>query len=182
MARYVDPGLRTRPDRQKVLAANVRKPCSIREKLMKPADYDDDYPSCLKTRAMMRICNDDLDPERITCVLGIKPSGTQVKGRPHTRRSGVTSTPTIGGWFLSSEGVINSRDVRRHVDWILGVLAGKEEALRRLQQEEGTWMDIFCYWLSAEGHGGPSLSPAIMRRLGQLELAIGFDIYGPFDD
>ncbi len=43
-------------------------------------------------------------------------------------------------------------------------------------------MDIFCYWLSADGHGGPILSPAMMRRLGQLELEVGFDIYGPYNE
>jgi hypothetical protein len=142
-------------------------------------DYDDEYPTCLKTHAGLRIYHDDLDPERITGLLGIEPSKTQVKGRGHTRSNGMESRPApIGGWFLSSDGVIYSRDVRRHVDWVLDKLLGKDEVLTRLQ-EDGYRMDIFCYWLSASGHGGPILSPAIMRRLGELELEIGFDIYGP---
>ena len=146
-----------------------------------PTDYDDDYPTCLETHAGMRIYHDDLDPDRITGLLGIEPSQTQVKGLVHTRANGAEFTPPIGGWFLSTQGVIDSRDVRRHVDWILDKLAGKDETLTRLQ-DEGNRMDIFCYWLSANGHGGPTLSPAIMRRLGELELEIGFDIYGPYDD
>jgi hypothetical protein len=63
------------------------------------------------------------------------------------------------------------------VDWILGLHPGKDEALRRLQQQ-GHRMDIFCYWLSAEGHGGPTVSPTIMRRLGKLGIELGFDVYG----
>ena len=38
-------------------------------------------------------------------------------------------------------------------------------------------MDIFCYWLSASGQGGPTLSPDLMRRLAEAELEIGFDVY-----
>ncbi len=93
------------------------------------------------------------------------------------RRSGVMMCSHVEE---EREGVIDSRDVRRHVDWILDRLAEKDEILARLQ-EEGNRMDIFCYVLSVTGHGGPTLSPAIMRRLGELELEIGFDIYGPYD-
>lgn len=82
--------------------------------------------------------------------------------------------------YLSTKDVIASKDVRRHVDWILVRLDGKDDALRSLRAE-GHRMDVFCYWLSASGHGGPMLSPAIMRRLGQLEIEIGFDIYGPIE-
>ena len=58
----------------------------------------------------------------------------------------------------------------------------KFKCFTRLPRKIGYRMDIFCYWLSAGGHGGPTLSPAIMRRLGELGLEIGFDIYGPYDE
>ena len=142
-----------------------------------PADYNDDYPTCRKTYAGLRIYHDELDPDRITGLLGIEPSRTQVKGRI---TSGKIPPPT-GGWFLSTENVTTSRDVRRHVDWILNRLEGKDDALMRLQSE-GHHMDISCFWVSASGHGGPMLSPAIMRRLGELEIGIGFNIYNGLDD
>jgi hypothetical protein len=50
------------------------------------------------------------------------------------------------------------------------------ETLKKLQAE-GCQIDIFCYWRSAEGHGGPMLSPESMTRLGALGLEVGFDIY-----
>ena len=146
-----------------------------------PADYDDDYATCEKTYAGLRIYHYALDPERITVLLGIEPSQIQIRGRVHTTSIGKEFTATIGGWFLSTKGITASRDVRRHVAWILDRLAGKDEILRSLQAE-GCRMDIFCYWLSADGHGGPTLSPAIMRRLGELEIELGFDIYGPYDE
>jgi hypothetical protein len=110
-------------------------------------DYDDDYPTCSKTRAGLRIDHDDLNPERIIGLLGIEPSETQVKGRGQIRPNGTESGPApIEGWFLSTHGVIYSRDLRRDVDWILDKLVGKDEILTRLQAN-GYRMDIFCYRL-----------------------------------
>jgi hypothetical protein len=59
---------------------------------------------------------------------------------------------------------------------ILDQLADKVEILHRLQ-DEGCSMDIFCYWVSASGQGGPTLSPELMTRLAEAELEVGFDIY-----
>ncbi len=146
-----------------------------------PTDYDDDYPTCRGTYAGLRIYHDDLDPDRITGLLGIEPSDTQVKGRVITTQYGRKFKPPIGGWFLSSKGIVESRDVRRHVDWILDRLESKDDALKGLQAD-GHRMDISCFWFSASGHGGPTLSPAIMKRLGELEIEIWFDIYGGPND
>ncbi len=90
------------------------------------------------------------------------------------RRSG--HVVPVGGWFLCSEGNVESKDVRRHVVWILDQLTGKENELRQLQ-DEGYDMYVFCYWLSASGHGGPELDHEIMRRLVSLRLDIAFDVY-----
>lgn len=146
-----------------------------------PTEFDDDYPTCSKTYASLRLDHEDLDPERITGLLKIEPTWTQTKGVRCTRRSGKTFVPKIGVWLFSTKDRVASKDVRRHVDWLLTQLDGKDEALKRLQAE-GVHTDIFCYWLSADGQGGPTLSPGIMRRLAELELEIGFDIYGPYDD
>ncbi len=113
-----------------------------------PTDYNDAYPSCAKTHAGLRIYHDDLDPDRITRLLTIEPSHVQVRGRVYTGNYGREFTPPIGGWFLSTDGVVASKDLRRHVDWILEKLIGKDETLRNLQVE-GNRMDIFCFWDSA---------------------------------
>ncbi len=69
-----------------------------------------------------------------------------------------------------------SKDVRRHIDWILSQVAGKEDQILELQ-DEGYETDIFCYWRSASGHGGPELDPELMHRLVSLRLLVGFDVY-----
>src|SRR4051812_6079927 len=98
-----------------------------------PTAYDDDYPTCSRTYAGLRIYQNDLDPDRITRLLGVEPTDTQVRGRVSTEPRGSKFVPRIGGWFLSTKGVITSRDVLRHVDLILDWLAGKDETLRNLQ-------------------------------------------------
>jgi hypothetical protein len=48
--------------------------------------------------------------------------------------------------------------------------------LARLQAEE-VRMEVCCRWDSASGHGAPTLDPEQMRRLAELNLPCGFDIY-----
>jgi Domain of unknown function (DUF4279) len=78
---------------------------------------------------------------------------------------------------LSSKNQIDSRDVRRHIDWLLERLRGKQKLLHLLQAESGVSMDVFCYWNSAQGQGGPSLDAEQMRQLADLNLDIGFDCF-----
>ena len=54
--------------------------------------------------------------------------------------------------------------------------ADRVEALRELQAA-GCRTDVFCYWLSESGHGGPMLCPGTISRLSQANLEIEFDVY-----
>lgn len=134
--------------------------------------YDDNYPTCKTTYATLRIYRDDLDPDEISRRLNTAPSKSQKKGAT----LGSNRTASVGGWFLSSKGCVESRDVRRHVVWVLDQIGEREDELRRLQ-DEGCRMDVSCYWLSASGHGGPELDHRIMARLASMRLDIWFDVY-----
>lgn len=104
-------------------------------------------------------------------MLSLSPSDAHRKGDLlHSVPAG------MGGWFLSSKGKLESRDVRRHVVWILDQLEPNKDALFRLQ-DSGYETNIFCYWISANGHGGPDLDRDFMERLVSLRLDLGFDIY-----
>lgn len=119
----------------------------------------------------LRVYHPDLDPDALSAKLGLSPTDAQKKGQA---RHGVPAK--MGGWFLSSAAIVHSRDCRRHIDWLLEQLSGKERILKQLRSE-GYRMDISCFWASAYGHGGPVLSPQSMQKLAQLELEIGFDVY-----
>ena len=133
--------------------------------------YDDDYPTCEETYATLRIYDEQLDPDIVSSRLVLTPSKAHKKGQALGRNRAAP----VGGWFLSSRGQVTSKDVRRHIAWILEQLSGKEQLLKL--QDEGYETDIFCYWVSASGHGGPMLDPDLMRLLVSFRLPIGFDVY-----
>ena len=134
-----------------------------------------DYPTCARTFATLRIYPESIDPDEVTARLALEPSRIQRKGDPLTR-SKQPILAKMHGWFLTTEGAIDSQDVRKHLDWLLERLTPRAEALRSLQVG-GCSMDISCYWSSFSGHGGPSIRAAQMRELGRLGLEVWFDVY-----
>jgi len=109
-----------------------------------------------------------MDLEHITTVLQVNPTKSQLE---------CENTAHLNCWFLSSKGHIDSRDIRRHVDWLLETIGNKRQELLDLQAHSGVRMDVFCYWRSTQAHGGPTLSPKQMSVLAALNLNIGFDCY-----
>jgi hypothetical protein len=160
----------------------LKKPCSLsldadrapqlKASVRQLSMYDDDYPTCKATYATLRIYRDELEPDIVSSRLGLTPSQSQTKGQVLGRNR----FAPVGGWFLSSKNQVTSKDVRRHIAWILDKMAGREVQLLELQNE-GYETDISCYWLSASGHGGPELDPDLMQRLASLRLPIDFDVY-----
>jgi hypothetical protein len=139
--------------------------------------YDDDYGTCAGTYATLLIYPVRTDPVAITGRLGIEPSSWQRKGGPMAeslRRP--TRIAEIDLWCLSTKGQVQSRDSRRHVDWLLDRIEDKAAVLRSLQ-EEGARIGVSCFWLSRHGEGGPTISPGQMRRLGALNIELWFDVY-----
>jgi Domain of unknown function (DUF4279) len=135
-----------------------------------PAKYDDEYPTCELTHVTLRIYHETASPEVATEALGLDPDEVHDAVRPPSGRG---SRPAV--WLMSSEGKVDSLDVRRHLDWILDRLSGREEKLANLRQR-GFVMDVLCRWDSI-GQGGPMLSPAQMGPLAKLGLTVGFDLY-----
>jgi len=139
-------------------------------------EYNDEYEACERTNASLRIINDNLDPEAISRQLGIQPTWAWRKGELR----GARKIPSrVGIWGLSTE-FMQSRDIRRHLDWLIEQLVGKEEYLKQLQKQ-GYRMDVFCYWVS-NGQGGPTVSPKNMRGLANLGIELGFDFWMGGDD
>ena len=139
-------------------------------------DYDDSYPTCSWTHATLCIyLPNNGNPNELTEKLGIQPYRTQVKGE--VRNDRVRNWPTA--WFLESKEKVASKEVRRHIDWLLEQLEGKSEVIRELQTD-GSEIHLSCFWGSAVGHGGPMLDPEIIKKIASLNIGIAFDIC--FDD
>jgi hypothetical protein len=133
--------------------------------------YDDTFATCARTFATLRVFSDHLTADEITRRLGVACSSSHSRGDPMGRTGNVRST---NGWFLTTEGVVSSNDLRRHVDWLLDHLAHADPDVF-----VDCRADVFCYWQSKSGHGGPELSPRQMARLARYRLPIGFDVYFP---
>ena len=134
----------------------------------KQSSYLDDYATCAETYATVRIYTGKISPEFVTAALGLQPTKLLRLGKDDSR---------LNGWLFSSKGSIESRDLRRHLDWLLERLVNQHAELRRLQSNPEVWMDVLCYWRSSQGHGGPTLSPKQTKMLADLNLEIGFDLY-----
>ena len=145
--------------------------------------------NCKETRAELRTYPGSRSAGDVTRCLGVEPTGTQEEGELFESSTSRVWKAPMTGWFLSSEGQVASMDLEDHVDWLLTKLAGAESALLALQEQEFTKMTVACVWWSADGHGGPRLTPAQMHALAKFNLECSFDVYfqgnsfGPnFDD
>ena len=74
---------------------------------------------------------------------------------------------------------LSLRTQRGTCDWILDQIEPRALALAGIQARAAE-VSLSCFWVSAHGHGGPSLLPGQMQRLAALNLPLWFDIY--FDD
>jgi len=144
--------------------------------------YDDEYETCLETRAKLLIYPGELHPDEITRRLGLVPTEANVAGKVRVNRLGREHVVKISGWFLSSEGHVESKELRRHLDWLLALLRPARAALLELQSMRGVTMGIDCVWTSRSGHGGPTLWPEQMHEMAALGLECSFDVYFFGDD
>ena len=138
---------------------------------------DPNYPSCEETRAKLLIYIEGRELEEVTNLLKLRPSYSQFKGQKTKNSLGRIRTAPCSFWELSSENKVGSKDLRHHLDWLLGKVYNKEFALKTIQKWKGTKMVISCVWWSAAGHGGPALWPKQMAAMAKLNLECDFDIY-----
>lgn len=144
--------------------------------LARHTPYDDAYGSCERTYAELRIYSGSMDPDAISGRLGITPTSVQRKGERKTNSLGRSREVPLNGWFFSSEGKTASRDLRRHLDWILDRVEPTKDQLAEIQSRVGVTMLINCVWWSAMGMGGPTLWPEQMRRIANLNLECSFEL------
>ena len=99
------------------------------------------------------------------------PTRYQVVGTP--KREGFY---TISGWFLSTKDRLDSKDIRAHIWELISDLNDKRSVLKVLV-ESGWQVDIYCYWESQSGNGGPYFDVSTLSALSLLEIELGFDIW-----
>lgn len=136
--------------------------------------YNDEYSTCSKTYVTLRIYFDKMNSEQLSEYLEINPTKFQNVG--DKSKSSLTSNIEHNGWFLSSKDFINSKDFRRHIDYLTNLLIPNKSKLKKIISEGGK-IDFSCYWKSKDGHGGPTISSEQFLKLAELEIELWFDIY-----
>lgn len=143
--------------------------------------YNDRYPTCERTYAALLVYPEVLNPTAISERLRLVPTQLSVKGVDEATPSGRVRPAPKSLWALSSEGQVDSLDLRRHLDWLIEKLMPVKQQVLELQLVPGTRMNINCIWWSAHGTGGPALWPEQMAAIAELGLECAFDIsfFGP---
>ena len=150
---------------------------------MRLTPYDDDYPTCEQTHAILRIYSGAMLPSEVSERLMLTPTLARTVGEfVPSSLSGRGHQVSRNRWELSSEKFVASKDLRRHLDWLLGRLAPAEGAIKKLNEHADVAASIYCSWWSAHGQGGPVLGPEQMKRIGGLGLELGFEIMFFGDD
>lgn len=136
-------------------------------------------PNCARTYATFRLGSDLLVPAEVTRRLKIDPSDAHSKGEARTSRTtGRTNYWKSGFWSVSTDASVKSTDLEQHIQYLLGRLLPRAAEVAAIVREYGAQADVFCFWASATGHGGPTISWRTMKQLGELNIDLGIDFYG----
>lgn len=136
-----------------------------------------DYPTCSECYVQLAIYPGDELVNRISELLGLNATEINVSGVRLVNSLGRERIVSVSSWFFSSRGVVLSKDLREHIDWVVSKLNLVSDKLKRLQSEDSVKMTLLCVWRSRLGHSGPVLWPEQMKALSDLNLECSFDIY-----
>jgi hypothetical protein len=141
-------------------------------------DYDDDFPPCLNTYLVLRVTGGELKPAKVSELLGLEPTKSAAKGDKMPVGTTMMVVAEKNLWMYSTRGLVNSKDSRRHIDWLLDKLAHKEREIEQLKQG-GATVVISNWWESSGGAGGPILNQKQMLGLTKLGIDIYWDVRFP---
>ncbi len=129
-----------------------------------------------RTKATLRISGEDLLPEDITNSLGGFPSHAQMRGEEIKAPSGNTRVAKFGMWRLSATEQ-EPGDLDYQVSEILDQLTNNLNAWQELA--DNYKIDLFCGIFMESDMEGISLSPESLQKLGERNILLDLDIYGP---
>lgn len=134
--------------------------------------YDDQYKACLRTYCTLRIYTGEQNPDALSTILACQPTSLWHK----SSERGAKAVKPFNAWFLSSRGIIDSRESRRHLDYVLNVLENKKTQLDDYLQGQG-YKDVVCFWHSSGQQGGPALNAKHAAILADFDIDISWNIY-----
>lgn len=138
---------------------------------------DPTYKTCAECHAALCIYPGDMLPDEVSALLRLSPTLQHAKGEDPLSPWGKKFKAPRSLWVLSSQGSVDSKDLRAHVQWLLSILEPVASGLQSLRNIPGLDMHILCTWVSRYGDGGPYLWPEQLQCMAQLDLPCHFDFY-----
>lgn len=126
-----------------------------------------------RSSVTLRIFGDALEPEKITQLLGSKPTKARRKGDIVPTKK-YHRTASTGLWLLSGN-LPETQDIEEHLLALLALVTNDLNIWKSLTQTYE--VDIFCGVFLETCNRGFTLSPNIMKMLSERNIQIGFDIY-----
>ena len=140
-------------------------------------DVNSIYETCAECHATLSIYPGEMSPHEVGTLLGLRPTLQYAKGEDALSPWGETFKVPLSSWLLSSQGNVDSKDLREHVQWLLDILRPVASGLESLRKIPGLDMHILCTWISRYGDGGPYLWPEQLQCMADLGLPCHFDFY-----
>lgn len=125
--------------------------------------------------AGLRVISETMRLAELTALLG-EPSTSHDIGDLVSRRSPDGTKRKHAHWGLDAQ-VARTRPLDEHIETLVAFAESNRDTLRALRPH-CVRLDIFCgVFAEPGGQGGWEMSPELMRRLVDLELTVGFDLY-----
>lgn len=124
-------------------------------------------------KVTLRFVGDNVNPQHITDVTGLKPSSFTVKGAPvekHPERRHPTNY-----WGIDSN-VPSNEPLTAHLSQLLGLLEAHVGAIYQLKNE-GHEPNFFCSLFYTSDSGYIRLDPEPLQRVAQLGASIDIHVY-----
>jgi Domain of unknown function (DUF4279) len=128
----------------------------------------------------LHVTADNLNPAEVTEILGVQPSRQQTGGAPISPREGAPAA-RFGRWSLRMEAAETDEwDVNEAIKELLAQLPSEMDKWKKLAACGSIQLSLGLS-MTCENQEFV-LAPALLRFLGEREISVWFDIYGPDTD
>lgn len=129
-----------------------------------------------EVRVGFRVMGSDLEPSEVSRLLGLQATESHKRGDARIGQSGRRYSDYSEGLWAWQPPVSETAPLAEHLNALVDVLGPKAALLQRLR-EWGLRMDIFVGLFGPDSRFGFVLSPELLHRLGDLGIAVDFDVY-----
>lgn len=117
--------------------------------------------------AALYLTGKDLEPQKITEKLGVKPLKSYKKG---DKRQNGEKDWSHGLWMISSSENVSSLELMTHIKWLLDQLEPAKMELIDLLKDELIDAVISCVWVMPSSHEVLIMTPELLRQISLLNI------------